>query len=48
MTALKLWREREQTFPPFVRRMKPDALDYATGAFARIVEQAHKLQPELF
>jgi hypothetical protein len=33
---LKLWREREMTFPPHVRRMKPDALDYALGTVAAL------------
>ncbi len=31
--ALAAWRRRELQFPPFVRRMTPDALDFATGAY---------------
>ncbi|ARO53960.1 hypothetical protein B2G69_07220 [Methylorubrum zatmanii] len=38
--ALRLWREREMRFPAFTRRMKPDALDHASGAWARAVEEA--------
>ena len=38
--ALELWRAREMTFPPRVRRMTPDALDYATGAWARVLSAA--------
>jgi hypothetical protein len=40
--ALELWRERELTFPPFARRMHPDAIDYATGAWAVLLDQAGK------
>ena len=38
--ALRLWREREETFPAFVRRIKPDKLDVISGAWAAIVDQA--------
>lgn len=38
--ALELWRRREMTFPPGYRRMKPDAMDYATGAWHRVLAQA--------
>lgn len=38
--AMRLWREREETFPAFVRRMKPDNLDIISGAWAAIVDQA--------
>lgn len=38
--ALRLWREREMRFPAFVRRMTPDALDHAGGAWALAVEEA--------
>lgn len=31
--ALEIWRERERTMPERVRRMNPDALDYASGAW---------------
>lgn len=40
--ALKIWRDRQKGFPAFVRRMNPDALDYATGAWDRCLwEAAH-------
>jgi hypothetical protein len=35
--ADRLWREREMTFPPRVRRMIPDAIDYITGAWSRLL-----------
>lgn len=38
--ALRLWRVREMTFPAFVRRMNPDALDYAVGNWDRILVAA--------
>ena len=38
--ALRLWREREMQFPPRVRRMMPDDLDIATGAWAACIEAA--------
>lgn len=38
--ALRLWREREMRFPAFARRMTPDALDHASGAWALAVEEA--------
>ena len=31
--ALALWREREMGFPRFTRRMTPDAMDFASGAW---------------
>jgi len=31
--ALRIWRDREMTFPPRIRRMTPDSLDRATGAW---------------
>lgn len=31
--ALEIWREREAKFPERVRRMTPDEIDYATGAW---------------
>jgi hypothetical protein len=37
--ALRLWREREMRFPSFTRRMAPDALDHASGAWTRLVEE---------
>ena len=33
MSDLKQWRQREMMFPAFVRRMTPDDLDIATGAW---------------
>ena len=39
--ALEIWQERELAFfPPRVRRMKPDSIDYASGAWASVVERA--------
>lgn len=38
--ALRLWREREMRFPALTRRMSPDALDHASGAWALAVEEA--------
>lgn len=38
--ALELWRQRELTFEPRVRRMNPDDLDRATGAWASCVFKA--------
>jgi hypothetical protein len=31
--ALEIWRERELSFPDRVRRMTPDVLDRASGAW---------------
>jgi hypothetical protein len=41
--ALKLWCEREMTFPAFVRRMTWDQLDHASGAVDQIRCEALKL-----
>jgi hypothetical protein len=38
--ALRMWREREMTFPKFTRRMTPDRLDINTGAWARMLAEA--------
>jgi hypothetical protein len=38
--ALRLWRERELTFPAYTRRMKPDDFDRTTGAWATVETQA--------
>ena len=38
--AMELWREREMQFPERVRRMKPDEIDYASGAWAGCVIRA--------
>lgn len=35
--ALAIWREREATFPRFTRRMAPDEIDRASGAWAAVV-----------
>lgn len=37
--ALEMWRERERTFPAFVRH-DPDALDVASGAWPAMVAEA--------
>jgi hypothetical protein len=38
--ALELWREREMGLAPRVRRMSPDALDKASGAWASCIVRA--------
>jgi hypothetical protein len=38
--ALVIWREREDGYPPRVRRMAPDDLDKASGAWGRVMQQA--------
>lgn len=38
--ALRLWREREMTFPKFTRRMMPDDFDRESGAWATVLTQA--------
>lgn len=38
--ALKIWRDNEMTYPSRVRRMTPDDLDMASGAWGRVFEQA--------
>lgn len=40
--ALEIWRKREMGFPKFTRRMTPDDLDHATGAWWRVVQQARE------
>lgn len=39
--SLQRWQETELTFPVRLRRMVPDALDLATGTFARVVREVH-------
>lgn len=39
LLALRMWREREEQFPAFVRH-DPDEMDLATGAWARIYAEA--------
>ncbi len=46
--ALAMWREREMDFPPRVRRMNPDAIDRATGAWQLVVAAAAARQPDMF
>lgn len=41
--ALRLWREREMLLPTFARRMKPDDLDEATGAWDRMLDLARRV-----
>ncbi len=38
--ALRLWRERQADLPRFVQRMAPDDLDYASGAWGRVLVEA--------
>jgi hypothetical protein len=40
--AMKLWRDRERTFPAFTRRWNWDAIDHASGAVDRIRAEAAK------
>jgi hypothetical protein len=40
--ALEIWRERELQFPERVRRMKPDEIDYASGAWLSCLLSAAK------
>jgi len=44
--ALQKWREREMTFPERTRRLKPDAWDYAAGAWARFIKELHVSAPK--
>lgn len=39
--ALRIWRERELGFPAWVRRMRPDDLDRASGAWDAVCGEAH-------
>ena len=39
--ALAMWQRRELTNPGFTRRMTPDDIDRATGAWAGMVDLAH-------
>jgi hypothetical protein len=41
--ALDLWRRREVQFPPFCRRMVPDGVDRASGAWAMMLKRAEEL-----
>ena len=38
--AMRIWREREDGFPAFTRRMKPDDLDHRSGAWGHIFAMA--------
>lgn len=38
--AIQLWKARETLFPERVRRLKPDAIDMATGAWETCVKEA--------
>jgi len=42
--ALEIWREREMQLPERVRRMRPDELDYASGAWLSCILQAAREQ----
>jgi hypothetical protein len=44
--ALAMWRRREMAYPRFVRRMTPDALDRVSGAWARMLEAARRIEVE--
>jgi hypothetical protein len=38
--ALRIWQEREMRFEPRLRRMRPDTIDMATGAWIDCLFQA--------
>lgn len=38
--AFEIWREREMQLPERVRRMRPDEIDYVSGAWLSCVLQA--------
>jgi len=38
--ALAIWQTREKDLPPHKRRMKPDEIDRASGAWLSMLEQA--------
>lgn len=40
--AMRIWREREEGFPAFTRRMKPDDLDYRSGAWGLMFAEAQR------
>lgn len=42
--ALEFWRKRELTFPRLVRRMTPDDLDFASGAWAKALHDSQITQ----
>lgn len=45
--ALEIWQAREMNFPHRVRRMKPDVMDRATGAWDRCLDEACRLRLEI-
>jgi len=45
--AFAIWQSRENTFPDRVRRMLPDNIDRASGAWATVMAQAHAALTEL-
>lgn len=38
--ARAIWRQRDSRLPTRVQRLKPDAMDMQTGAFALVIEEA--------
>lgn len=40
--ALEIWKQRELQFPERVRRMKPDKIDMASGAWQLLITCAEK------
>ncbi len=40
--ALEIWREREMQLPERVRRMRPDQINHASGAWLACIIQAAK------
>lgn len=45
--ALAIWQARELMFPRFVRRMKPDDWDRASGAWNAVLEMAKEAKAPL-
>lgn len=40
LLALDMWRDREARFPPRVRRLEPDDMDFKTGSWGLLFAQA--------
>lgn len=41
--ALQMWRQRELQFPAYARRMTPDDIDRATGAWGAMLARAEAI-----
>lgn len=40
--AKRIWVEKQATYPAFTRRLVPDALDHATGAWSIVLAEAER------